>query len=84
MKRWSLKTSGRVLVLACVMLAGVAVNAVSQEELEAEKDWTVDEFKSFLRLPSASGYVGGFFIEGEAGPCSSRRTGRTDKVRDEA
>ncbi len=32
----------------------------------------------------ASGFVWGFFIEGEAGPCSSRRTGRADEVCDEA
>jgi hypothetical protein len=28
----------------------------------------------------ASWFAGGFFIEGEAGPCSSLRTGRADKV----
>jgi hypothetical protein len=35
-------------------------------------------------LTGASGFVGGFFIEGEAGPCSSRRAGRADKMCDEA
>ena len=59
----------------------------SSSEIEYEDDDEDDpsrQLEVIGKLKGASGFVGGFFIEGEAGPCSSRRTGRADKVCDEA
>ncbi len=81
-----LRTAAESPVLLQMVDQASIIAHVVVTNLECAKYWDVTGNRACTLAcsVSASGFVRGFFIEGAAGPCSSRRTGRADKVCDEA